>query len=79
MVQQVGNYEVRSYIPEKQQKGRRNWQGKAEEQRAVYANRQRVRSYGKATAAAARWWNTASRIAERAACGAAICRDGRTF
>ncbi|MGC1298463.1 MAG: transposase [Alloacidobacterium sp.] len=29
-------------------RGRRNWQGKAEEQRAVYANRRRVRgSYGK--------------------------------
>jgi Transposase DDE domain len=48
VVQRVKNYEVRSYIPEKQQKGRRNWQGKAEEQRAVYANRRRVRSsYGK--------------------------------
>jgi hypothetical protein len=39
---------VRSYIPEKQQKGRRHWQGKADEQRAVYENRQRVRGeYGK--------------------------------
>ena len=39
---------MRSYIPEKQQKGRRNWQGKAEEQQAVYANRRRVRGeYGK--------------------------------
>jgi transposase len=48
VVQRVKNYQVRSYIPEKQQKGRRNWQGKAEEQRAVYANRRRVHgSYGK--------------------------------
>src|SRR5580693_936767 len=48
VVQRVKHYEVRSYIPEKLQKGRRNWQGKAEEQRAVYANRRRVRgSYGK--------------------------------
>ena len=48
VVQRVKHYEVRSYIPEKQQQGRRNWQGKAEEQRAVYANRRRVRgSYGK--------------------------------
>ena len=30
VVQRVKSYEVRSYIPEKQQKGRRNWQGKAE-------------------------------------------------
>jgi transposase len=41
-------YGVRSYIPEKRQKGRRNWAGKAEEQHAVYANRRRVRGeYGK--------------------------------
>ena len=32
VVERVKGYEVRSYIPEKQQKGRRNWQGKAEEQ-----------------------------------------------
>jgi transposase len=32
VVGRVKSYEVRSYIPEKQQKGRRNWQGKAEEQ-----------------------------------------------
>jgi transposase len=48
VVQRVKSYEVRSYIPEKQQKGRRNWQGKAEEQQAVYQNRRRVRGeYGK--------------------------------
>src|SRR5277367_3033709 len=47
VLQRVKSYEVRSYIPEKQQKGRRNWQGKAEEQQAVYENRRRVRSqYG---------------------------------
>jgi hypothetical protein len=41
-------YGVRSYIPEKKQKGRRNWAGKAEEQPAVYANRRRVRGeYGR--------------------------------
>jgi hypothetical protein len=39
---------VRSYIPEKRQKGKRRWQGKAEEQQAVYENRRRVRGdYGK--------------------------------
>jgi transposase len=48
VVKRVKSYEVRSYIPEKQQKGRRNWQGKAEEQQAVYQNRRRVRDeYGK--------------------------------
>jgi transposase len=48
VVQRVKSYEVRSYIPEKQQKARRNWQGKAEEQQAVYANRRRVQgNYGK--------------------------------
>ena len=30
VVQRMKSYEVRSYIPEKQQKGRRNWEGKAE-------------------------------------------------
>jgi hypothetical protein len=48
VVQRVKAYEVRGYIPEKKQKGRRNWQGKAEEQQAVYQDRRRVRaSYGK--------------------------------
>src|SRR6266700_463937 len=48
VVKRVKSYKVRSYIPEKQQKGRRNWQGKAEEQQAVYQNRRRVRGeYGK--------------------------------
>jgi hypothetical protein len=42
------NYEVRTYIPEKKQKGRRDWQGKSAEQQAVYQNRRRVRGeYGK--------------------------------
>src|SRR6266581_3081965 len=48
VVERVKSYEVRSYIPEKKQKGRRNWAGKASEQQAVYANRRRVRGeYGK--------------------------------
>ncbi|HEX8811052.1 MAG TPA: transposase [Terracidiphilus sp.] len=48
VVKRVKSYEVRSYIPEKTQKGRRNWQGKAEERQAVYQNRRRVRgNYGK--------------------------------
>ncbi len=48
VVKRVKSYEVRSYIPEKQQKGRRNWQGKAAQQQAFYENRRRVRSeYGK--------------------------------
>jgi transposase len=39
--------EVRTYIPEKKQRGQRHWEGKAEEQQAVYANRRRVKgAYG---------------------------------
>ena len=48
VVERVKSYEVRSYLPEKQPKGRRNWQGKQVEQQAVYQNRRRVRGdYGK--------------------------------
>jgi transposase len=48
VVLRVKSYDVRSYIPEKKQKGRRHWHDKVEQQRAVYRNRQRVRgSYGK--------------------------------
>jgi transposase len=48
VVKRMTAYGVRSYIPEKKQKGRRNWAGKPAEQQAVYANRRRVRSeYGK--------------------------------
>jgi transposase len=48
VVERMKSYEVRSYIPEKKQKGRRHWTGKAGEQQAVYQNRQRVRgAYGK--------------------------------
>jgi transposase len=39
--------EVRTYIPEKKQKGQRHWEGKHEQQQAVYANRRRVNgAYG---------------------------------
>jgi transposase len=39
---------VRTYIPEKKQKGQRHWVGKEGQQQAVYANRQRLqRSKGK--------------------------------
>jgi len=39
--------EVRAYISEKKQPGQRHWEGKAEEQQAVYANRRRVQgAYG---------------------------------
>ena len=49
VVKRMKAYEVRSYIPEKKPKGRRNWAGKQAEQQAVYANRRRVRrsEYGK--------------------------------
>src|SRR6202158_1818215 len=40
--------EVRTYISEKKQKGQRHWEGKREQQQAVYANRRRVNgAYGK--------------------------------
>ena len=40
--------EVRTYIPEKKQKGQRHWQGQPEQQQAVYANRRRASgAYGK--------------------------------
>jgi hypothetical protein len=48
VVKQMKEYGVRSHIPEKNQKGRRNWAGKPAEQQVVYANRRRVRGeYGK--------------------------------
>ena len=48
VVQRMKSYQVRSYIPEKKPKGRRNWQGQRAEQQALYANRRRVRGeYGK--------------------------------
>jgi transposase len=48
VLKRVKSYQVRSYIAQKQQRGKRNWQGKGEEQQAVYANRRRVRGeYGK--------------------------------
>ena len=48
VVKRMKAHGVRSYIPEKKQKGRRNWAGKPAEQQAVYANRRRVRGeYGK--------------------------------
>src|ERR1700674_965469 len=40
--------EVRTYIPEKKQTGQRHWEGKYEQQQAVYAHRRRVNgAYGK--------------------------------
>jgi transposase len=48
VVERVKSYGVRSYIPERQQKGQRHWEGKAGQQQAVYANRRRVQGhYGK--------------------------------
>ena len=39
---------VRTYFSEKKQNGRRHWEGKAEQRRAVYANRRRIAGdYGK--------------------------------
>jgi transposase len=48
VMERMKGYGVRSYIPEKKQKGQRHWTGKQAEQQAVYANRRRVRGeYGK--------------------------------
>ena len=48
VMERVKSYEVRTYIPEKKQAGQRHWEGKTEEQQAVYQNRRRVRGdYGK--------------------------------
>ena len=48
VVKRMKAYGLRSYMPEKNPKGQRNWAGKAAEQQAVYANRRRVRGeYGK--------------------------------
>jgi len=48
VLEEIKEKEVRTYIPEKKQAGKRHWKGKEKEQRAVYQNRQRVRGdYGK--------------------------------
>src|SRR5271167_664546 len=48
VLERVKSYEVRTYIPEKKQAGQRHWEGKTEEQQAVYQNRRRGRgNYGK--------------------------------
>lgn len=48
VLEQVKDRRVRTYIPERQQKGQRKWEGKAGQQQAVYANRRRIRGqYGK--------------------------------
>src|SRR6266478_539582 len=48
VVKRMKAYGVRSYMPEKKQKGKRHWEGKSEEQQAVYQNRRRVcGGYGK--------------------------------
>jgi transposase len=47
-LEQIKELEVRTYIPEKKQAGKRHWKGKQGHQQAVYQNRQRVRGeYGK--------------------------------
>src|SRR5712691_5292497 len=42
VLQDLHTFDCRSYIPEPD-RGRRNWDGKAEEQKQVYANRRRIR------------------------------------
>ncbi len=47
-LEQIKDLEVRTYIPEKKQPGKRHWKDKQGQQQAVYQNRQRVRGrYGK--------------------------------
>jgi transposase len=47
VVTNLENAHVRTYISEKKQPGQRHWEGKSEEQKAVYANRRRVKGiYG---------------------------------
>jgi hypothetical protein len=43
VLEEIKEKEVRTYIPEKKQAGKRHWKGKEREQQAVYQNRQRVR------------------------------------
>jgi transposase len=82
VIKRVKSYEVRSYIPEKKQKGRRDWQDKRAEQQAVYANRRRERGdYGKSLL------RRRGELIERsfahctrpAVCDAVICGGGRAF
>jgi len=40
---QLEQMAIRSYVSEPDRKGKRDWQGKAEEQRAVYGNRRRIK------------------------------------
>lgn len=48
VMERMQSYQVRSYVPEPKPKGRRHWEGKRDQQRAVYSNRRRVRGeYGK--------------------------------
>lgn len=42
-VRELQEREIRSYVSEPKYRGRRRWQGKGSEQRAVYANRRRIR------------------------------------
>ena len=54
---------VRTYIPEREIKGKRNWRDVPEEKRrAVLNNRRRVRACGASggNAGGANWWNGAS-------------------
>jgi transposase len=48
VVERAKSYQVRTYISEPKPNGRRHWEGRREQQQAVYGNRRRVRGeYGK--------------------------------
>jgi hypothetical protein len=82
VVKRVKSYEVRSYIPEKQPKGKRNWAGASRP-----SNKRCMRTGGGCGASTARVYcggaasssSAASRTAtRRAGCGAATYGDGTT-
>ncbi len=82
VVERIKSYEVRSYIPEPGPKGQRHWDGKCDQQQAVYGNRRRVRgAYGKSLL------RRRGELVERssltvttpAGCAAPICAGARTF
>jgi len=74
VLEQVRDRQVRSYIPERQQKGRRKWAGKAGQPSMPIGGACRVATVRAYCGGAASWWNAALPIATtRAACGARTC------
>jgi hypothetical protein len=79
VVKRMKAYGVRTYIPEKKQKGRRNWAGKAKNsKRCMPTGGGCGASTARVYCGAVSWWSGASRTATRRA-GVAICAEGKTF